>query len=139
MTIERKEYIMPAVIKTIHGVERDPSENGKGRIIGRTIIYPETIVTAVHMPDGSRTLAEEIGEIKDDSNVTSFEDDGTITKVMTNTGMITVTSFGDGVITETCYYPDGETVYYVKTTTFEDNGDITTLVTYADNNEGGND
>lgn len=130
---------MPAVIKTIHGVERDRSEDGKGKIIGRTIIYPETIVTAVHMPDGRRNLLDELAEMKDDSNVTSFNNDGSITKVMTNSGMIIKTEFGAGVITETCYYSDGETVYYVKTTTFEDNGDITTLVTYADNNEGGND
>jgi hypothetical protein len=130
---------MPAVIRTLHDVTRDTSEDGKGRIIGRTIVYPETIITAVHMQDGRRTLDEEFEEIKDDSNETSFNSDGTITKVMTYTGMIAVTSFGDGVITETCYYPDGETVYYVKTTTFNDDGSITTLKTYADNSEEDND
>lgn len=130
---------MPAVIRTIHDVTRDTSEDGKGRIIGRTIVYPETIITAVHMPDGRRTLFDAIEQINDESSVTSFNNDGSITKVMTSSGMIIHTEFGNGVITETCYYADGETVYYVKTTTFNNDGTITVSKIYADNSEEDND
>lgn len=101
-----------------------------------TIIYPETIVSAVNMPDGKRTLAAELDEIKDESSVTEFNADGSITKTMTNSGMISTTVFGNGVITETCTYPDG-TLYYTKTTTFNNDGSITVEKIYADNTGGG--
>lgn len=124
---------MPAVIKSLHDVTRD----SEGVITGRTLVYPETVITAVHMPDGKRTVVDEFDEIKDESNVTSFNSDGSITKVMTNSGMVITTEFGDSVITETAVYSD-DTPYYVKTTTFEADGSITTYKEYADNT-GGND
>lgn len=96
------------------------------------IVYPDTIVSAVHMPDGLRTLQEEIEELKDGSSVTTFNADGSITKVMTVSGMVITTVFGNGVITETCNYPD-DTNYYVKTTTFNADGTITVVVDYANN------
>ena len=112
---------MPAVIKSLH--QKD-----------NTIVYPETIVSAVHMPDGHRNLMDEIEEWMDGSNTTTFNQDGSITKVMTNSGMVITTVFGDGVITDTCTYPD-ETPYYTQTTTFNQDGSITTLKVYADNSE----
>ena len=128
---------LPAVIKSLHDVTRDDET---GAITGRTLVYPETVITAVHMPDGRRTVVDEFNELKDDSNVTSFNEDGSITKVMTNSGMIITTEFGDGVITETAVYAD-ETPYYTKTTTFNADGSITTSKVYADNNQdvGGDD
>ena len=115
---------MPAIIKTLHDIDNN-------------IVYPDTIVQAVHMPDGQRTLMAEIEEIEDESCTTVFNVDGTITKTMTNSGMIITTEFGsDGTITDTCTYPD-ETVYYVKTTTFEDDGSIVVSKVYSDNSGGG--
>ena len=124
---------MPAVIKSLHDITRDQTT---GEITGRMLVYPETVISAVHMLDGRRTLDDAIAEINDESNVTSFNQDGSITKVMTNSGMIITTEFGDGVITDTCTYPDGVTVYYVKTTTFNQDGSITVSKVYADNTEG---
>ena len=114
---------MPAIIKTLHDINNQ-------------IVYPDTVVTAVHMLDGKRTLQAEIEELEDESNTTVFNQDGSITKTMTNSGMIITTVFGDGVITDTCTYPD-ETVYYVKTTTFNNDGSITVAKVYADNSGGG--
>lgn len=112
---------MPAIIKSLHDINNN-------------IVYPETIVTAIHMPDGHRNLLDELAEFKDDSNVTVFNADGTITKTMINSGMVITTEFGDGVITDTCRYPD-ETIYYTQTTTFNDDGSITVMKVYADNSE----
>ena len=99
-------------------------------------IFPETIVTAVNMPDGKRTLQGALDEISDESSVTEFNVDGSITKTMTNSGMIATTVFGNGVITETCTYAD-LTPYYTKTTTFNNDGSITVSKVYADNSGGG--
>ena len=112
---------MPAIIKTLHDIQNN-------------IVYPDTVVTAVHMPDGHRTLLAELEEFEDGSNVTTFNADGSITKTMTNSGMVITTEFGDGVITDTCVYPD-ETVYYTQTTTFNEDGSITVEKVYADNSE----
>ena len=112
---------MPAIIKTLHDIENN-------------IIYPDTVATAIHMPDGHRTLMDEIEEFADGSNTTVFNQDGSITKTMTNSGMVITTVFGDGVITDTCVYPD-ETVYWVQTTTFNADGSITVEKVFADNSE----
>ena len=96
------------------------------------IMYPETVVSAVHMLDGRRTLQAEIDELKDESCITRFNSDGSITKVMTNSGLVITTSFGDGSIVDTCTYSDG-TLFYTKTTTFESDGSITVSKVYADN------
>ena len=121
---------MPATIVSLH----DRSN---------ALIYPETDVRAVHMPDGHRNLLAALEDINDESSVTVFNNDGSITKTMTNSGMIITTEFGeaDGEIVETCTYAD-ETVYYTKTVTFNDDGSITVSKVYADNtdyDEGGND
>ena len=109
---------MPATINSLH--------NKAG-----TLIYPETIISAVHMMDGKRTLEAAIEEFADDSSTTEFNSDGTITKTMTNSGMYSVTSFNpDGSITEICRYPD-DTLYYTKTTTFNSDGSITVSKIYA--------
>ena len=110
---------MPAQINSLH--------NKAG-----TIVYPETIISAVHMLDGKRTLDAAIEEFADDSSVTVFNNDGTITKTMTNSGMYSVTTFGDNVITEVCRYPDAA-IYYTKTTTFNNDGSITVSKVYANN------
>ena len=125
---------MPAVIKSLHDAVR--AEGATGSITSRTLVYPETIISAVHMLDGRRTLDDAIAELNDESNVTVFNQDGSITKTMTQSGMTITTEFGDGVITDTCMYPDGETVYYVKTTTFNNDGSITVSKVYADNTGG---
>lgn len=124
---------MPAVIRSLHCVERDSGPYGK--ITNRTLLYPETIISAIHMLDGKRTLDDAITEFDDDSSVTTFNQDGSITKVMTRSEMIITTVFGEGVIIETCTYSD-ETPYYVKTTTFNDDGSITISKEYADNSGG---
>ena len=95
-------------------------------------IYPETIVSAVNMPDGRRTLETELDEIKDDSSTTVFNSDGSITKTMTKTGLVITTSFSGSVVTETAVYAD-RTPYYTKTTTFNVDGSITTAKVYANN------
>ena len=123
---------MPAKIRSLHEITRD-SETGA--ITGRTLVYPDTIVSAIHMPDGSRTLEDALEDLSDDSSVTTFNQDGSITKTMTNSGMIHTTVFGDNVITETCTYSD-ETPYYTQTTTFNQNGSITVVKEYADNTGG---
>jgi len=114
---------MPAKIVSLH--EKD-----------NTIIYPETIVSAVHMPDGRRTLQADLEALEDGSCTIEFNDDGSITQIMTNTGMIITTEFGeaDGQIVETCTYSD-ETPYYTKTTTFNNDGSITVSKVFADNSE----
>ena len=112
---------MPAIIKSLHDINNQ-------------LIYPETIVTAIHMPDGHRNLMDEIEEWMDGSNTTVFNQDGSITKTMTDSGMVITTVFGDGVITDTCTYPD-ETLYYTQTTTFNNDGSITVAKVYADNSE----
>jgi len=123
---------MPAKIRSLHEITRD-SETGA--ITGRTLVYPDTIVSAIHMLDGRRTLDDALGDLSDDSSVTTFNQNGTITRVMTNSGMIITTEFGDNVITETCTYSDA-TPYYIKTTTFNNNGSITVVKEYADNTGG---
>ena len=123
---------MPAVIKSLHDITRD-SETGE--VTGRMLVYPETVITAVHMPDGRRTVMEEFEQLEDESSVTSFNQDGSITKTMTYSGMTITTQFGDGVITDTCRYSD-QTLYYTKTTTFNQDGSITVSKVYADNTEG---
>ena len=120
---------MPAIIKTLHEIIRDPETK---EITGRVNVFPETIVSAVNMPDGKRTLLDKLDEISDESSVTRFNPNGSITKTMTNSGMISTTVFGNGVITETCTYPD-LTPYYTKTTTFNNDGSITVDKQYADN------
>lgn len=114
---------MPAKIVTLHDIDNE-------------IMYPETIVSAVHMPDGRRTLQEDIEELEDGSCTITFNNDGSITQVMTNTGMIITTEFGeaDGEIVETCTYAD-ETPYYTQTTTFNGDGTITVSKVFADNSE----
>lgn len=112
---------MPAVIRSLHNIEG-------------TIVYPETIISAVHMLDGKRTVQQAFEEIADESCTISFLQDGSIQKVMTSSGMVIKTEFGDGVITETCRYGD-ETLYYTQTTTFNDDGTITIDKVYADNSE----
>ena len=97
-----------------------------------TNIYPETIVSAVNMPDGRRTLEIELDEIKDDSSTTTFNSDGTITKVMALSGLIITTAFTGNIVTETAVYSD-RTPYYVKTTTFNNDGSITVEKVYANN------
>ena len=114
---------MPAIIKSLHDIHNN-------------LIYPETIVTSIHMPDGRRYLVDVLEEFLDGSNTTEFNQDGSITKTMTNSGMVITTEFGDGVITDTCTYPDS-TVYYVQTTTFNNDGSITVDKEYADNSGGG--
>lgn len=110
---------MPATIRTL----RDKAGSN---------IYPETIVSAINMPDGKRTLLAELDEIKDESSTTVFNADGSITKTMTNSGLIITTSFNGNVVTETCTYGD-HTLYYTKTTTFNIDGSITVDKEYADN------
>ena len=114
---------MPAKIVSLHSKDN-------------TIIYPETIVSAVHMPDGRRTLEADLEALEDGSCTIEFNEDGSITQIMTNTGMIITTEFGDvdGEIVETCTYAD-ETPYYTKTTTFNDDGSITVSKVFADNSE----
>ena len=124
---------MPAIIRSLHEVTR--SSGADGDITSRTLVYPDTIISAVHMLDGRRTLDDAIAELNDESNVTTFNQDGSITKTMTTSGMIITTTFGDGVITDTCTYSD-ETPFYTKTTTFNDDGSITVSKVYADNTEG---
>ena len=124
---------MPAIIRSLHEVTR--ASDASGAITSRRIVYPDTIISAVHMLDGRRTLDDAIAEFNDDSNVTSFNQDGSITKVMTNSGMIINTEFGENIITETCTYSDS-TPYYIKTTTFSNDGTITEVKTYADNTGG---
>ena len=123
---------MPAKIRSLHEITRDATT---GAITGRTLVYPDTIVSAIHMSDGKRTLEDALGDLADDSSVTTFNQDGSITKTMTKSGMIHTTVFGDNVITETCTYSD-ETPYYIQTTTFNQNGSITVVKTYADNTGG---
>lgn len=110
---------MPATIRTIVDVNGDN-------------IFPETIVSAVNMPDGKRTLLSELDEMKDESSETVFNSDGSVTKTMTTSGMIITTSFGANVVTETCTYSD-MTPYYTKTTTFNSDGSITVVKQYANN------
>lgn len=110
---------MPAIIRTL----QDKAGNN---------VFPETIVSAVNMPDGKRTLLAELDELEDESSTTTFNADGSITKVMTNSGMIIRTSFSGNVVTETCVYSD-LTPYYTKTTTFNADGTITVDKQYAQN------
>ena len=115
---------MPAVIRSIK------QHDG-------TLVYPETIVSAVHMMDGKRTLEAAVEELIDDSSVTEFNSDGSITQTMTKSGMIKTTQFlSNGSIVETCDYSD-HTNYYTKTTTFNNDGSITVDVVFADNAGGG--
>lgn len=117
---------MPAKIVTLHDKED-------------MIMYPETHVDAVHMPDGKRTLRAELEELEDDSKTIVFNNDGTITETKTNSGMYVITEFPpDGTVVETCYYSD-ETIYWVETTTFNDDGSITVEKVYADNTPEPND
>ena len=53
---------MPAKIVSLHSKDN-------------TIIYPETIVSAVHMPDGRRTLQADIEELENGSCTITFNDD----------------------------------------------------------------
>jgi hypothetical protein len=110
---------MPAIIRTL----QDNAGNN---------VFPETIVSAVNMPDGKRTLLAELDELEDESSTTTFNADGSITKVMTNSGMIITTAFSGSVVTETCTYSD-LTPYYTKTTTFNADGTITVDKQYASN------
>ena len=114
---------MPAIIASLHNKVNQ-------------ILYPETVIGAVHMPDGKRTLEAELEEIADGSCTISFEADGSIVQTMTNSGMIITTEFGqaDGQIVETCEYPD-HTLYYTQTTTFNNDGTITVDKAYADNTD----
>ena len=115
---------MPAVIRSLK------QKDG-------TIVFPETIVTAINMQDGKRRLVDALEEVIDDSSVTEFNSDGSITQTMTKSGMVKTTVFNnDGSITETCNYAD-TTNYYVKTTTFNNGGSITVDVQFADNSGGG--
>lgn len=124
---------MPAKIVSLHNKAHD-------------ILYPDTMIDAVHMPDGYRTLRAELEEMNDGSCEIVFNNDGSITQTMTNTGMIITTEFGeaDGTFIERCTYPDG-TLYYTETTRFNNDGTITVSKVYADNsnytpsenNEGG--
>ena len=115
---------MPAVIRSLK------QKDG-------TIVYPETIVSAINMLDGRRTLLSTLDELVDDSSLTEFNSDGSITQTMTKTGMVKHTVFNsDGSITETCNYAD-TTNYYVKTTTFNSDGSISVNVIFADNSGGG--
>ena len=115
---------MPAKVISLHNISNE-------------LCYPETIATAVHMPDGKRDLIDELEEIKDGSCTIEFNNDGSITQTMTNSGMYIVTEFGavDGVITETAYYSDA-TLYYTETTTFNSDGTITVDKVYEDNSGG---
>lgn len=110
---------MPATIRTL--VDHDGNN-----------IYPETIVSAINMPDGKRTLLSELDELKDESSVTEFNADGSITKTMSTSGLIITTSFASNVVTETATYAD-HTPYYTKTTTFNADGSITVNKVYANN------
>ena len=114
---------MPAYIRTLQDKEGNQ-------------VYPDTVLRAVHMPDGKRTLEAELDELEDGSCDITFNADGSITQEMTNSGMIITTEFGeaDGVITETCEYAD-HTLYYTKTTTFNDDGTVSVRKVYADNSE----
>lgn len=113
---------MPAVIRSLHNI------NG-------VIVYPETIVSAVHMLDGKRTLQSEIDQLLDESKTIVFNADGTITTTYTLSGLYIVTSFEEGAVVESCYYPD-DTLYYTITTTFNPDGSISVVKEYADNSEG---
>ena len=108
---------MPATIRTLV----DKAGNN---------VFPETIVSAVNMPDGTRTLLDELDQLEDESSVTTFNADGTITKVMTTSGMIITTSFSGNTVTDVCTYPD-LSPYYTKTTTFNADGTITVAKVYA--------
>lgn len=121
---------MPAVIESLHKVTR--ASGATGSVSSRTLVYPETIISAVHMLDGKRTLDEAITEFDDESSTTVFNQDGSITKTMTRSGMVITTVFGESIITDTCRYSDS-TLYYTQTTTFNNNGSITVSRTYADN------
>lgn len=120
---------MPAQIRTLHDIVRD-SETGA--VTARNLVYPETIVTAVHMPDGSRTLMEEMEEIKDGSCTVSDIGTAEVTQTMTNSGMVIKQTRSGNVITEVCTYPD-DTEYYTKTITLNEGG-YTVATVYADNN-----
>ena len=109
---------MPATIRTLQ-------DKAGGNI------YPETIISAVNMLDGKRTLDNALEDISDDSCVISFNNGG-VTKTMTNSGMIIQTTFANNVVTETCRYSD-LTLYYTKTTTFNTDGSITVDKQYANN------
>ena len=113
---------MPAKIVSLHNKDND-------------LIYPETIVTAVHMLDGKRTLQSEIDQLLDESKTITFNNDGTITTTYTLSGLYIVTSFEDGAVVESCYYPDN-TLYYTITTTFNSDGSISVVKEYEDNSEG---
>lgn len=92
-------------------------------------VYPTTLSQAVYMPDNRTTVFDELEMLREDSSVTEFNTDGTITKTL-GSGKIITTSFeSDGSIVETCRYPEGD-VYYVKTTTFESDGSIKVDVRY---------
>lgn len=112
---------MPAKIVTLHNKANE-------------IVYPDTIVSAVHMLDGKRTLQAEIDQLLDESKTITFNDDGTITQVWTESGMYVVTEFDEGAVVETCYYPD-DTLYWTMTTSFEEDGTIVVSKVYADNSE----
>ena len=112
---------MPAKIGTLHNKANE-------------IIYPETIVSAVHMLDGKRDLQAEIEQLQDESKTIVFNNDGTITQTMTHSGMYIITEFEEGAVVETCYYSD-DTVYWTMTTSFEQDGSIVVSKVYADNSE----
>ena len=109
---------MPARIATLHDIDN-------------TIMYPETIISAVHMPDGKRTLQAELEQIEDESRTIEFNADGTITTTYTNSGMYIVTSFTNGEVVEVCYNSDASE-YYTMTTSFNADGSITVSKVYAE-------
>ena len=111
---------MPAKLVSLHNIDNE-------------LIYPETIVTAVHMPDGQRNLIDAIADINDESCTYAFNNStGGFTKTMTSSSMVITVTFSGNTVTEVCKYSD-DTTYYTKTTTYNSNGSVTVSKVYADN------
>ncbi len=96
-------------------------------------VYPDTTAKAVYMPGKMTTIYDELNSFNELAYVTSFED-GNITKTFPN-GDKVVTTFGDGNIKETYYINNGDDTFvvrYTKTTTFNEDGTISTDVQYGE-------
>lgn len=92
-------------------------------------LYPVTVVDAVYMPDGQTKLLEEVMSTGDRSYELTFSSNG-YTKTLENGDKI-VATFGANNLTEVYKYADN-TVYYTKTTTFDDNGSISVNIEYEE-------
>lgn len=97
-------------------------------------IYPVTRADAVYLPNGKFNFIDELQNLREESGKTEFLEDGSIKKTL-DTGVVIVTEFGDGIVTETAKTADG-TPYYVKTTTFNADGSIDTKFEYSEVDDG---